>query len=111
MSYQYQMNCGQYVLHHDGKPITAPSDTVAMALDVNMEIMLKHGSPYAVSAWVRLTKDRMIKGGHQDMADTIVMIEGRFPLDQLNRCLDTSGYVMMLYNDMMGMAPQPYVFS
>lgn len=111
MSYEYRFNCGQYVLHRDGNPITAPSDTVAIALSLNMEVMLKHGSPSAVSIWVTLTKDRLIQGGQQEMADDIIMIEGRFPLDKLNRCLTTTGYAIKLYREMMEMTPEPYSFS
>ncbi len=111
MSYEYRFNCGQYVLHRDGNPITAPSDTVAIALSVDMETLLKHGTPSAVSVWLTLTKDRLIEKGQQETADNIVMIEGRFPLDELNRCLTTSGYVMKLYREMMEMTPEPYSFS
>ncbi|NCQ52152.1 hypothetical protein GW796_09725 [archaeon] len=35
------------------------------------------------------------------MAKDIVVITGRFPIEEINKCLSTSGYIVKFYNDLM----------
>ena len=97
MDIEYRLNCGQYVLHRDGLPVKAVTDTVAIVVDTSMECLVKHGTPADVSRWLESAKAKFIEKGFLELAESLVMLEGRFPIDDLNMCLTHSGYAMVLY--------------
>lgn len=97
MDYHYKMNCGQYVLHDGADPIGPVMDEVALAFDCESGTLHKHGSVAMVSKWHETAQAKFRAGGFADMADQLLMIAGRFPLEDLNRCLSTSGFVARLY--------------
>lgn len=97
MDYHYRLNGDHYVLHDGDTPIGEPLNEVAIALDAESGTLHKHGAPVHVAKWLEKAKRRFIQGGFPDMARDLVMIEGRFPLEDLNRCLSTSGFAGRLY--------------
>lgn len=99
----YRMNGRHYVLHRDETPVGPPLMEVALALDAEDGILHKHGNPEAVNAWARDAQSRLRAQGDigVEMADQIKVITGRFPVDDLNRCITHSGYVGVLYRRMM----------
>lgn len=57
-------------------------------------VMHKHGSPVNVEKWLGDTREKLIGAGHLDMANEFKMIKSfEFPVDELNRVLDTTGYL------------------
>ena len=94
--YNYQLNCGQYVLHADDKPIGAVLDEVAIAFDRESGTLHKHGSPEMVQGWLSLTQKKLRDGGMDEMANDLMLVCGKFPLEELNRCLTHSGYVLRM---------------
>jgi hypothetical protein len=106
LSYSYTLNCGQYVGNRDGHPVTAPMDEVAIALDAVEGFLHKHGDPVMVRQWVANCQRRLSEASAGELASQIVVISGRFALDDLNRCLTTSGYAGLLYERaLQGHAP------
>lgn len=97
MEPNYRLNCGQYVLHDGDKPIGRVLDCVALGLDKGSGTLHKHGAPEMVERWLTDAQARFRQGGFPDMADDLVLVSGRFTLDDLNRCITTSGYVGQLY--------------
>ena len=97
MEFNYQLNCGQYVLHQGDKPIHRVLDEVSLVFDKECGALYKHGAPEAVQKWLTKTQAKFRAGGFDGMAETLVCITGRFELDDLNRCLSTTGYVRTLY--------------
>ncbi|MFK4705650.1 hypothetical protein ABIC83_002489 [Roseateles asaccharophilus] len=105
--FNYQLNCGQYVLHQGDTPIHKVLDEVGIAFDSENGVMLKHGDPEFVSQWAERIRKKFRDGGFAEMAAQVVYIAGRFPLDDLNRCLTTTGYVLKLYERLQaGTLPQ-----
>lgn len=104
MSYFYAMNCGQYVLHDpQGNPVGPVMDSVALALDKVEGVLFKHGSFEMVQRWLSQTQTKLRAQGEfgAEMAANLVIIEGRFELEELNRCLSTTGYAGRLYQQTM----------
>jgi hypothetical protein len=101
MTYSYKTNCGQYVLHCEDKPIGPLLDEVSLAFDRDEGVLHKHGAPAMVEAWQKGTQAKLRASGLTDMADSIVVITGRFELDDLNRCLTHTGYVGTLYTRLL----------
>jgi hypothetical protein len=106
-SLEYQLNCGQYVLYADGKPTTAPQDEIALALSAEAGVLHKHGKPEMVAQWVAQTREKLLRAAEgntiadrricEAMARDLVVLQGRFLLDELNKCITCSGYVARLY--------------
>lgn len=101
MDPNYRLNCGQYVLHDGDQPIGAVLDSVAIALDKSSGTLHKHGSPELVERWLSTAQARFRQSGYPEMADDLVIIQGRFTLEDLNRCVSTSGYVGRLYQRLL----------
>lgn len=99
----YRMNGQHYVLHWGDTPSGPPLLEVALAIDTDEGILHKHGTPEGVLAWARdaQAKLRAVGGLGGEMADQIKVITGRFPVDDLNRCITHSGYAGVLYQRMM----------
>lgn len=97
MNFTYELNCGQYVLHRDGQPIGPLLDEVALAISKEDGILHKHGPHDLVLKWHQNTSDKLRRGGFSELADDLIVICGRFPLEALNRCISTSGYALVLY--------------
>ena len=62
--------------------------------------MHKHGSPESVTKWFNNTREKFTSSGFKEMADDLMVITGRFPLKDLNKCLTNSGYVLKMYKKM-----------
>lgn len=93
----YRLNCDDYVLHRDGQPIGPLLPTVAIAFDKETGTLHKHGAPASVSAWLRATQHALRSGGQSDLAEALIMLEGKFPIAELNKCISTSGHILRLY--------------
>lgn len=102
MDYCYKLNAGQYVLHDGDRPIGRVLDEVAIALDRASGALHKHGDPLMVSKWLADTQGKLRQGGCHDMAEDLVMISGRFELEDINRCLSITGYAGRLYSRLIG---------
>ncbi len=97
MSYSYSMNAGQYVLMDGDSPVGPPLDDVSIALDKVDGTLHKHGSPELVQRWHADAQKKLRTVGANDMADDLVVLTGRFPLDELNKCLSNTNYAGRLY--------------
>lgn len=95
--YNYKLNCSEYVLHCGNTPIGALLQEVAVAFDKDSGTLFKHGDPALVEKWYQKTVSAYRSSGLSDMADSIVVIQGRFKLDDLNKCLTHTGYAKVLY--------------
>jgi hypothetical protein len=110
-TYTYETNCGQYVLHVDGRPSSAPVDQISIAIDVGAGARLKIGDPTSVQKWVDKYRAKLKASGFGEMAEELKVITGRFTLEDLNRCLSTSGYAIAMYERLLkGELPQLPLF-
>lgn len=100
MSQPYTLNAGQYVRMRDGRPASKPMDTVALVLDRDEGTLHKHGAPEDVRAWLQETQARMRSAGMGAWAETLVFMEGRFTLDDLQACVGTIDYAGRLYRQL-----------
>ena len=106
----YRLNCGQYVLHEDDKPIGRALDELAMAFDRDAGILHKHGPIDLVSAWLTDAQKKYRAAGFDAMAETLVMVSGRFPVDEINRCISNTTYADHFYAKLMagGIQQEPW---
>lgn len=100
-AYTYETNCGQYVLHVDGRPTTAPVDEISIAIDVVEGARLRIGDPVSVQKWADKHRAKWTEAGFPEKADDVKVITGRFTLEDLNRCLSTTGYDFAMYQRLL----------
>lgn len=100
-SHRYELNCGQYVLHVDGKPVSRVLDELAICLDKESGTRHKFGDPEVVRAWHEKTQKSFRDVGANDMADDLVVIQGRFTLEDINKVIELTGHAAVLYQKVM----------
>jgi hypothetical protein len=100
-SFRFELNCGQYVLHADGIPITRVLDEVAICLDKEDGTRHKFGDPDVVRAWHEKAQKSFRDVGANELADDLVVIQGRFTLDDINKVIENASYTAVLYKKVM----------
>ena len=106
MEMQYQLKADGYYLYDMGETpsiITGErrfklkTDTVAIAFDVYTGEIHEHGTPIRIHSWAINARRRLRTAGALDVANDIVVISGPLPVDELNNCLKTKGYVQGMF--------------
>lgn len=107
MSLTYELRHGSYYLVDlsespsrltGERNIHLMTDEVALAFDRDLGTLHKHGNPERVETWASTTRKAYRDGGFDKQADALVVIIGAFPVDELNRCLNTVGYCKVLFD-------------
>src|SRR5256885_13179243 len=57
----------------------------------------EHGSPTRIHAWALCTRRRLRAAGDWDQADSIVVVSGPLPVDEINKCLGIRGYCRRMF--------------
>jgi hypothetical protein len=106
MSLRYEIQHGSYYLLDRTKPRSALSpqpevrlmaDEIALAFDRESGTLHKHGKPETVELWATGARKTFRDGGFPDMAEDIIVMSGKFPIEELNKCLECTGYCLDLY--------------
>lgn len=107
MIVEYRLNCGQYVLHSkppmggDLVPVGRVLDELSLAIDTREGTLHKHGVPELVASWYENTTQKLRAGGCEEFADDLVVVTGRFPLEEVNRCVSNTGYAGSFYRRLL----------
>lgn len=99
--YNYKLVDGKYVLHKGDKPYLDPMTTVAIAFDTDGGTLLKHGEPRLVKKWSEEVVTALRKSSHPELANTLVVVDGRFTLEDLDKVLNITGYMGIFYKKML----------
>ena len=101
MALQYQLKEGNYHLYDMSTPASAvtgerrlrlKTDNVAIAFDVSTGMLHEHGSPSRIHSWATTARRRLRAAGSLDSANDIVVVSGPLPVDEINKCLQITGY-------------------
>ena len=103
--YEYRMEDDQYVLFDtENGDILSRNDEIAIAftidLDDQMWTLHKHGNKERVEKWMDMTHRKFMDAGHADLARELRVVSGKFPVEELNRCIDTTGYIEIMIKDL-----------
>ena len=93
---KYELKDGTYFLTDaETGEVLREMDEVAIAFTISdaMWTLHKHGSTELVQRWHDRTVKKLRDAGFDDLADEMAMISGKFPVEELNRCIDTTGYI------------------
>ena len=101
MALQYKLKEGHYHLYDLSTPaskvtgehrLRLKTDTVAIAFDLRTGELHEHGSPQRIHSWATNTRRRLRAAGALESANDIVVVSGPLPVDEINKCLQISGY-------------------
>lgn len=99
-AYRFALNCGQYVLHAGDAPVGRVLDEVAICMDKD-GTRHKFGDPEVVRAWHKNAQQSFRNVGANDLADDLVVIQGRFTLEDINKVIENSSHTALLYQKVM----------
>jgi hypothetical protein len=95
--YEYILNeDGEYVLCF-GEDRLVIGKTVALAFDREDGTLMKHGSVDLINQWAEGTRKKYFAAGLTEIAEVLTVIEGPFPLEELNKMISSTGYVGCFY--------------
>jgi hypothetical protein len=60
----------------------------------------KHGDPEKVMKWAETHRKKLTEAGLPDLANEIIVITGKFQLEEINKMLSISGYVGNFYKNL-----------
>jgi hypothetical protein len=112
MALQYQLKEGNYHLYDLSTPaskvtgehrLRLMTDTVAIAFDARTGELREHGSPTRIHSWANNTRRRLRAEGALDRANDIVVVSGPLPVDEINKCLQITGYCRRMYSRLFTM--------
>jgi len=107
MALQYKLKEGNYHLYDLSTPaskvtgehrLRLMTDTVAIAFDARTGELREHGSPTRIHSWANNTRRRLRAEGALDRANDIVVVSGPLPVDEINKCLQITGYCRRMYS-------------
>jgi hypothetical protein len=84
-------------MFRNGAPVSRVLDEIAICFDREDGTRHKLGDPEVVRAWQQKNQEVLRNAGHEGMADALVVIQGRFTLEDLNKVIDNSTYAATLY--------------
>jgi hypothetical protein len=107
----YRFLNGEVVRHYAGEDthICGPSGHIGVCYDATSGTLLRHGNGEQVAAWADKQRAKFAKAD-LDMDDwqieTLLFPATQPILDELNRCVDTSGRVLRLKDFLEQQSPQ-----
>jgi hypothetical protein len=101
LSIHFELNCGQYVMFRNGAPVSRLLDEVAICFDKEDGTRHKLGDPEVVRKWQKQNQEVLRNAGLEGMADALVVIQGRFTLEDINKVIENTTYAATLYKKVM----------
>jgi len=89
----YSLEFGSYYLKDEHGNVLYMCDQVAFVYDQKLGCLLKHGSPEDMMKWWREGKKKAA-GLFEDIR--VMALPRGFDVEEINRCLTTTGYVGLL---------------
>lgn len=83
------------------KPIGRVLDVLSLCINREEGYLCKHGEPDSVAQWYGRELAKLQKSGCTEMANALVVLTGRFPVEEINRCLTNANYVGEFYRKLI----------
>ena len=117
--YHYELIDGRYCLKDDdtgdvlysmNEVAVCFSKTEYLPNKINY-VLHKHGNPEIVHKWYVETKKKYFDHNLKDCADDLEYIQGKFPVEELNKVLSISGYMKPLLDNYYGLVRGRHSFG
>lgn len=116
MNLQYEIRSGSYYLVDLDEPpnrishqrdIHLMTDEIAICFDRSSGTLHKHGNPESVGNWAAKAQAKYRDAGYSEMANDLIVVSGKLPVEEINRCIANSGYCSTFYNKLASLTPEP----
>jgi hypothetical protein len=101
----YIFEHGLYKFVDNDGMILNEEEEIAIIIDLEMGIMLRHGNPELVENNYKAMKHKYRFNGMDDIADKLILITGRFPIEELNKIISISGYARLFLEKLRRSTP------
>lgn len=103
MSYRYEYDGFDYILVDGNGDIIDRMDEVGICFDKTDSVLLKHGQPERVYRYYKESMEKINLIGDRISRELfdICFVQGKFPIEEINKCLDICDYVGIFYKKMM----------
>ncbi len=107
--YEYRRNGPHYALTDNGEFIGPPLTEIAIAFSRSDGTLHKHGGVTMVENWATEARQKLRSGDLSDWADDLIVLSGPLDIDEINKCISTTGYCKRYYERVLATptAPQP----
>lgn len=119
---RYQLKSGHYYLYDMSE---APSvvtgerrfklktELVAIAFDLLTGKVHQHGHPTRIHAWALGARRKLRTAGDWELANSLVVVSGPLPEDEINKCLRIQGYCRWMFKRLASLphgklSPRPH---
>jgi hypothetical protein len=102
----YIIRDGNYIWYNEVKGIIEErliGPTVALAFDRQEGKLLKHGMPRSILIWLEAVRRFMMKSEIR-LVGSLTLIEGTFPVNEINKCIQNFGYISVFYRSISPIA-------
>lgn len=104
MHYTFEDN--EYVLLDDFDRIQWRGEEIAVSFEYHPDdempgTLMKYGSPENVEKWMDKTRKTLLEHGFIDMANELIVVKGKIPMEELSKIIDISGYVGRWYQKIL----------
>lgn len=96
----YRLERGHYAFYI-GEQRLFETEEVAILFDARDNVLLKHGLPDVVQASYTQMIDTLTAQGQTAFAHDLVVIQGRFALEDLNKTVSICDYIGRLYKKLL----------
>jgi len=100
MDVEYKLEDGAYALYWRGERLLVTNE-VSVLIDLDTGSHLKHGIPAIVEERYRSLRKALQDGGLEKEAQDLVVITGKFELEDLNKMVSICGYAGLFYRNAM----------
>lgn len=101
---EYKVSFGSYFLMDGERIVAGMGEQVSVVISVSEEhdtyTMHKHGQTEYVKKWFDNAVSKFRAAGFDEMADELKMYTGPFPVEELNKLAQCSGYAQKFYEKM-----------
>lgn len=103
---RYQLKAGHYYLYDmrdEPSAITGErrfrlkTELVAIAFDLATGLVCQHGHPTRIHAWALGVRRKLRTAGDWEAADSLIVVSGPLPEDEINKCLRIRGYCRWMF--------------
>ncbi len=96
MKPEYRLDGELYALYW-GDECLFETEVVAVLVDTHSGSMLKHGQPGVVEAYFHSMRTAYLTQGFTEQASSLVVMSGKFDIEDLNKMIAITGYAGQLY--------------
>lgn len=100
-SYEFNEKTEEYEYFDDSGELILSTEEISIMFDKSCGTLLKHGNPVLVQRYYDKTCTQYRKHNFQGIIDDLVIITGKFDLEELNKIIGITGYISRFHEKLL----------